>query len=80
MGNYSVVKLSAGQRVALKPEGIEDVQDLVELKDDDVDNVILNFRQPQDIWYATIPALAGSAKIPANNTVDSPVLFQAAVT
>ena len=44
MGNYSVVKLSARQWVALKREGIKDVKDLVEFEDDDVDSVILNLR------------------------------------
>ena len=64
MGNHSVGKLSAGQWVALKREGMEDVKDLMEFKDNDLDNAILNFRRPQDIWYPTIPALAGSAEIP----------------
>ena len=56
------------------------VEDLVEFKDDGVDNVILYLRRPQDIWHPTIPALAGSAEIAVNNTVDPPVRFQAAVT
>ena len=53
MGNHSVVKLSAGQWVAIKREGIVNVEDLVEFKDDDVDNVVLNLRRPQDFWHFT---------------------------
>ena len=44
MGNYSVVKLSAGQWISIKREGIVNVKDLVEFEDDDIDNVILNHR------------------------------------
>ena len=65
MGNLSVVKLSAGQWIALKREGILNVGDLVEFEDDDIDNVILDLRQPQDIWHPTQLAVPGSAEIPA---------------
>ena len=60
MGNYSVVKLSARQWVSINCEGIMkelwrncegivNVEDLLEFKDDDIDNVFLNLRQPQDV-------------------------------
>ena len=52
--------MSAGQWVASKQEGIANVKDLVELEDDDIDNIILNLRRPQDIWHPTIPAHTGS--------------------
>ena len=80
MGNSSVVRLSSGQWVALKRERIENVGDLVEFKDNDIDNGILNLRQLQDIWHPTIPAHAGSAEIAADNVAVPLVSFQAAVT
>ena len=56
MGNSSVVRLSFVQWVTLKREGIENVWDLVEFEDDNIDNEILNLRQPQDIYHPTILA------------------------
>ena len=79
MGNASVEQLSASQLVALKREGIRNVKDLVEFKDNDANNVILNLRQPKDIWHPTIPTHAGSAEIAVNNAAVSPMIFQAAV-
>ena len=63
MGNYNVVKLSAGQWVSIKREGVVDVKDLVKFKDDDIKNVILNLRQPQDVWHPTQETLHSSAII-----------------
>ena len=79
MGNLSVVKLSGGQWIALKRECILNVGDLAEYKDDDINNVILNLRRPQDIFHPTVPVFPGSAEIPANNNANPLVLFQAAV-
>ena len=73
------MKLSGGQWAALKQDGILNVVDLAEYKDDDINNVIMNLRRPQDIWHPTVPMFPGSAEIPANNNVNPPVLFQAAV-
>ena len=79
MGPHSVVRLSGGQWIALNREGIEDVKDLKEYKDDDIDNVFYNLRRPQDLWHATIPFRAGSAEVPAQPNAAPPVLFEAAV-
>ena len=79
MGNHSVVKLSAEQWVSIKQEGIMNVEDLVEFEDDDIDNVILNLRRPQDVWHLTQLAVPGSADILANPNVNPPVVYQAAV-
>ena len=49
LGTTSVVRLAAKQYVALKGEGIVNVEDLEEFKDNDIDNVIQNLRRPQDI-------------------------------
>ena len=56
MGNSSVIRLSSGQWVAVKREGIKNIGDLVEFEDDNIDNVILNLRRPLDIWHPTTPA------------------------
>ena len=80
IGNSSVVPLRSGQWVALKREGIQNIGDLVKFKDDDIDNVTLNLRQPQDIWHLTIPTWKRSAEIAVNNAVVHPVPFRAAVT
>ena len=56
-----------------------DVEDLKEYDDDDIDNVILNLRRPQDTWHATIPLIPGSVEILADNSVNPPVVYQAAV-
>ena len=79
LGTYSVVKLSRGQWAALKREGILNVADLEEYKDDDINNVVQNLRRPQDTWHPTIPLDPGSAEIPAQPNAVPPVLFQAAV-
>ena len=75
MGNNSVVKLSAGQWVYIKQEGIVNVKDLMEFEDDDIGNVIFNLRQPQDIQHPTQLAIPGSTEIAANNNVDPLMLF-----
>ena len=80
MGNSSVVQLSSKQWVALKREGIENVGDLVEFKDDDINNVIFNLIRPQDSWHPTIPTHTGSAEIAVDNAAVLPVPFQAVVT
>ena len=45
----SVVKLSVGQWIFLNTEGIVNVKDLLEVEDDDIDNIFLNLRRPQDV-------------------------------
>ena len=42
MGPPSVVKLSVGQWISVKKEGIVNVKDLLEFEDDNIDNVVLN--------------------------------------
>ena len=79
LGTYSVVKLSGGQWEVLKREGILSVADLMEYEDDDIDNVFYNLRRPQDTWHSTIPLIQGSAEILADDTVNPPVVYQAAV-
>ena len=50
-----------------------------EYDDDDIDNVIQNLRRPQDTWHPTIPLIPASAEILADDTVNPPVVYQAAV-
>ena len=75
MDNPSVVKLSPGQWVSIKAEGIVNVKDLLEFEDDDIDNVITNLRQPQDIWHPTREAVVGRVEVAANPNAVPPVLF-----
>ena len=65
--------------VACWEGGIKNVENLVEFKDDDVDNVVLNLRRPQDIWHPASPVFLGSAEITADKYVNLPVLYQAVV-
>ena len=63
----------------MKGEGIISVEDLEEFEDDDIDNVIQNFRQPQDIWHPTVQAHARSAEVLENLAAIPPVAYQATV-
>ena len=79
IGNPSVVKLSPGQWVSIKAEGIVNVEDLLEFEDDDIDNVTTNLRRPQDVWFPTREAVVGPVKVAVNTNTVPPVLFRAAV-
>ena len=79
LGNTSVVKLSAGQWISVNTEGIMNVEDLLEFEDDDIDNVVLNLRRPQDVWHPTEEAVLAEAEILADPLAVPPVLFKAAV-
>ena len=79
MGNPSVVKLSAGQWISINAERIVNFKDLLEFKDDDIDNVITNLRQPQSIWHPAEEIVVGSAEIIEDLTTVPPVQFQPAV-
>ena len=79
LGNASVVKLRGGQWISVNTEGIVNVEDLLEFEDDDIDNVVLNLRRPQDVWHPTEEAVLAKAEIPADLNAVPPVLFIAAV-
>ena len=79
IGILSVVKLSAGQWISVNTEGIVNVKDLLEFEDDNIDNVVLNLKRPQDVLHPTEATVIGQAEISADPNAVPPVRFQAAV-
>ena len=66
---FNIVKLQENQLIASTMEGINNVEDMVEFKDDDIDNVIQNLRQPH-IFQSEIPAHGSRPEVVARAIVD----------
>ena len=60
---------------AFQAEGITNVLDIVEFGDDDIANVVMNLRQPKNIYYPEVLAMDGTlavqtaAVVPANDNI-----------
>ena len=60
-----VMKLTVAQMYVLQAEGITNVKHMIEFEDNDVNNVVLNLRQPQDTFHAEIPTITGMLAVAA---------------